>query len=63
MTDQDLEVIYKANVAESHAAGLRGVFDAGFNLALGQTQATSADASINAVAVTAQADTPVVTTV
>lgn len=31
MTDQDLEVLYKQNINESHAAGLRGVFDAGYN--------------------------------
>jgi len=32
MTDNELESVYKANIATSHFAGLRGVFDAGYAL-------------------------------
>jgi hypothetical protein len=35
MTDNELEVVYKANISESHYAGLRGVFDAGYALGAG----------------------------
>jgi hypothetical protein len=62
MTNTDLENLYKINVSESHAAGLRGVFDAGYNLALGLTQATATDAANNASAVTSLNDVPIITT-
>lgn len=31
MTDNDLEVLYKSSVALSHYAGLRAVWDAGYD--------------------------------
>ena len=53
MTDSDLENLYKANVSESHCAGLRGVFDAGYNLGAGNSlavsQNTDPSANVNAV--------------
>lgn len=63
MTSNDLETLYKLNVSESHTAGLRGVFDAGYNLALGLTVATANDAANAASATTAIADTPTITVV
>ena len=35
MNDNDLDNLYKINVGESHCAGLRGVFDAGYALGAG----------------------------
>lgn len=61
MSNDDIEKIYKQNVAESHFAGLRGVFDAGFALGAG-TGVPTVDQSSNASATTASADTPVITT-
>lgn len=60
MTDQDLETLYKQNINESHAAGLRGIFDAGYQLGLGvqPTAATPDESTVVAEAV-AQADEPV----
>ena len=41
MTDNDLDNIYKQNVGESHFAGLRGVFDAGYNFGAGVSVAVA----------------------
>ena len=35
MTDQDLDNIFKNNIGTSQAAALRGVWDAGYNYAIG----------------------------
>lgn len=35
MQDTDIEAIYKANINISHAAALRGVYDAGYAAGLG----------------------------
>lgn len=59
MTDNDLEILYKQNINESHFAALRGVFDAGYAVGAGSGVPTI-DQSSNASAVTALADTPVV---
>ncbi len=61
MTDSDLENLYKANVATSHFAGLRGVFDAGVAYGQALSTASTFDQSVNANAVTATADTPTIT--
>jgi len=39
MNDTDLDNLYKQNVGESHYAGLRGVFDAGYALGAGSSVA------------------------
>jgi hypothetical protein len=36
MTDTDIENLYKSQLGESHFAGLRAVFDAGFQLGAAQ---------------------------
>ena len=59
MTNDDLEKSYKANVAESHFAGLRGVFDAGFAMGAGRGIPT-ADQSQNQSGTTEIVDTPVI---
>lgn len=41
MTNDDIIDLYKQNVAESHAAALRSVFNAGWYAALGQTPVSS----------------------
>jgi len=61
MNDNDLEMIYKQNVAVSHFAGLRGLFDAGYAMGQGSGAPTQ-DQSLSANAATATADTPNVTT-
>lgn len=60
MTNTELDNIYKANIAKSHYAGLRGVWDAGYNTALGLTapaEATSEDPSDTIVAPNDTTDT------
>ena len=61
MTDNDLENLYKQNVAESHYAGLRGVFDAGYALGAA-TGVPTTDQSLVASAPAAAADDPTITT-
>ena len=60
MTDSDLENLYKTNVATSHFAGLRGVFDAGVSYGQGLSTPSTFDQSVNANAATATADTPII---
>ena len=55
MTDNDLETMYKVNVGESHYAGLRGVFDAGYALGAGSTVATAQNSDPSTSAFIAQA--------
>jgi len=52
MTDNDLDNLYKQNVGESHCAGLRGVFDAGYAVGAGSTVAIAqnTDPSTNVTA-------------
>jgi hypothetical protein len=46
MTDSDLEAIYKSSLPVSHFAGLRAVYDAGYDNAAGINPVVSAgDAS------------------
>jgi len=60
MTDNDLETLYKSALPESHFAGLRAVFDAGYADGAGlSTQST--DASLTAP-VPPAADDPTITT-
>lgn len=59
MTDADLETLYKVNLPTSHAAALRGVFDAGYEVGAGATvNAQTADASLTVSESTAAADIP-----
>lgn len=60
MTDNDLENLYKTNLSESHFAGLRGVFDAGYAIGAGAQQ--TIDQSQSASAATATTDDPTITT-
>lgn len=62
MTDSDLDNLYKANLSESHAAGLRGVFDAGVAVGQGLGQAPAQDVSLTTSDATAATDVPVITT-
>jgi hypothetical protein len=41
MTDNDIEVIYKSSLSVSHAAGLRAVYDAGWDAASSVNPAVS----------------------
>lgn len=41
MTDNDLETIYKSSLMVSHFAGLRAVYDAGYDAAAGVNPVTS----------------------
>ena len=51
MSDNDLENIYKSAISESHYAGLRAVFDAGWEGALGVVaSASTPDLSLSAAA-------------
>lgn len=62
MTDDDMDGIYKQNIGTSHAAALRGVFDAGYQIGLSQQGgAQTPDASMTTSAALAEADTPVIT--
>ena len=63
MTDTDLDNLYKQNLPTSHAAGLRGVFDAGAQSAAGQQPVPPEDDSASVSDATAVADTPQITTV
>jgi hypothetical protein len=50
MNDTELENLYKLNTGESHYAGLRGVFDAGYALGAGSSTliAQNTDPSLTA---------------
>lgn len=62
MNDADIEAIYKANINESHFAGLRGVFDAGYQLGVAQAaQPATPDPSTANTEAAVLADTPVIT--
>lgn len=52
MTDNDLETIYKSSLPESHFAGLRAVYDAGYD------QAASIDPTVSAGDASATAPPP-----
>lgn len=62
MMDSDIEVIYKSNIALSHFAGLRAVYDAGYYDGLNGTVnlANTGDPSGSSPAPTTE---PVITTV
>jgi hypothetical protein len=60
MSDNDLEVLYKSALPESHFAGLRAVFDAGYADGSGAS-VEATDASLTA-AVPPAADDPTITT-
>lgn len=46
MSNNDLEILYKANLPESHAAGLRGIFDAGVGYGQGLSAPAQGDISM-----------------
>ena len=60
MTDQDLINLYQKNLGESHYAGLRGIWDDGFNVGAGvsvQTAQTT-DPSLTVQAAAQAVDDP-----
>lgn len=62
MTDQDLDNLYKQNISVSHAAALRGVFDAGYAVGANSGVPT-VDVSQTVSSATAAQDDPTIVTV
>lgn len=54
MTDLDVENLYKSALPESHAAGLRAVFDAGYGV--GSATVVTTDVSLTVADATAVTD-------
>lgn len=55
MTDSDIDNLYKAQLGTSHAAGLRAVYDAGFQAGANQSvTALTTDASLTQTAPAAE---------
>jgi hypothetical protein len=59
MTDQELGTLYKVNQDLSHSAGLRGVFDAGYNLGFGLSSVTASTPLGSSIATDTQASSDV----
>lgn len=59
MTDADLDNLYKLNISVSHAAALRGIYDAGYTMGAGGA-ASQVDTSQTVSVTTATADDPTI---
>lgn len=61
MLNSDLDAVYQKNLGTSHEAGLRGVFDAGYQVGIAQVPTPSTpDESVIVSVTVALADTPTI---